>query len=50
MWFDENTPILSELEIIKNAKIKDAIIIIDDMRMFYKPITNVRNTFMEGYP
>lgn len=47
---DENTPILTELEIIKKAQIKDSIIIIDDVRMFYKPITNVKNTFMEGYP
>lgn len=46
----ENTPILTELNLIKKAGITDAIIIIDDMRMFYKPTYKLRNTFAEGYP
>ncbi|CAN5174490.1 hypothetical protein BH09DEP1_BH09DEP1_1160 [soil metagenome] len=46
----ENTPIITELEIIRKAGLKDSIIIIDDVRMFYKPIANVSKTFMEGYP
>lgn len=47
---DENTPILTELEIIKQAGITDSIIIIDDLRMFYKPATHLKNTFADGYP
>ena len=46
----ENTPILTELSIIKKAGIKDAILIIDDIRMFYNPLTDVSSTFVEGYP
>lgn len=46
----ENTPIISELEIIKKAGIKDSFIIIDDIRMFYKAPTTAGNTFIEGYP
>ena len=46
----ENTPILTELEIIKKAGIKDSFIIIDDIRMFYKPPTSAAKTFVEGYP
>lgn len=45
-----NTPIIEELEIIKKSSHKNAILIIDDTRMFYKPITNVKETFMDGYP
>ena len=45
-----NTPIIEELEIIKKSSHKNALLIIDDARMFYKPITNVKETFMEGYP
>lgn len=45
-----NTPILSELTILKESKIADAIILIDDTRMFYEPINCVEKTFIEGYP
>lgn len=45
-----NTPIITELEKIKKSSMKDAIIIIDDARMFYEPLINPANTFMEGYP
>jgi hypothetical protein len=47
---DENTPILTELEIIKKAGLSNAIIIIDDIRMFYKPPTSAKDTFIAGYP
>lgn len=47
---DENTPILTELEIIKKAKLSNAIIIIDDIRMFYKSPTSAKDTFIAGYP
>lgn len=46
----QNTPILTELSVIKKAGIKDAILIIDDARMFYTPQINVKNTFVDGYP
>lgn len=45
-----NTPIISELEVIKKSSIKDAILLIDDIRMFYSPLVNVSKTFMYGYP
>lgn len=45
-----NTPILGELELIKKSKFNNAILIIDDIRMFYEPISEVRGTFIEGYP
>lgn len=45
-----NTPIISELEIIKAGGITDAIIVIDDIRMFYEPISSVQGSLMEGYP
>lgn len=45
-----NTPILKELEIIKNSPHNNAIIIIDDIRMFYQPIADVKKTFAQGYP
>lgn len=47
---DENTPILTELEIIRKAKLSNAIIIIDDLRMFYKSPVIAKDTFMAGYP
>lgn len=47
---NENTPILTELNLIKKADITDAIIIIDDVRMFYKPVMHLKNTFADGYP
>lgn len=46
----KNTPILDELNIIKQSKFNDAILIIDDIRMFYDPINDVKGTFIEGYP
>lgn len=47
---DENTPILTELEIIRKAKLSNATIIIDDLRMFYKSPAIAKDTFMAGYP
>lgn len=46
----ENTPILAELEEIKKSGLKNSIIIVDDIRMFYKSITSVEESFFEGYP
>lgn len=46
----ENTPILTELQLIKAGGITDAILVIDDIRMFYKPVASVRGSIMEGYP
>lgn len=46
----KNTPIIDELDIIKQSKWNDAILIIDDIRMFYQPINDPRGTFIEGYP
>lgn len=45
-----NTPIINELEIIKQSKFNNAILIIDDIRMFYLPISDVKGTFIDGYP
>lgn len=45
-----NTPIITELEKIKHSTHKNAIIIIDDIRMFYEPLVPLRDNFMEGYP
>ncbi|GMU19738.1 MAG: hypothetical protein AMXMBFR12_09300 [Candidatus Babeliales bacterium] len=47
---DENTPILTELEIIRKAKLSNATIIIDDLRMFYKSPAIAKDTFMAEYP
>lgn len=46
----ENTPIITELEKIKQSKITDAILIIDDIRMFDTHIASMKDTFAEGYP
>lgn len=46
----ENTPILTELQIIKDGGISDAILVIDDIRMFYEPVGKVKGSIMEGYP
>ncbi len=45
-----NTPIIDELEIIKQSKFNNAILIIDDIRMFYYPMSDVKGTFIENYP
>ena len=45
-----NTPIMTELGHIKKSSITNAILIIDDIRMFYEPLGNTKNTFIEGYP
>jgi hypothetical protein len=45
-----NTPILTELDHIKKSKHINSIIIIDDIRMFYDPLIQQENNFMEGYP
>lgn len=44
---DENTPILHELEIIKNSKIKNAIILIDDARLFQDEIFIKKELILE---
>ena len=46
----ENTPIITELEKIKQSRIVDAIIIIDDIRMFDTHSTSMKDTFADGYP
>ncbi len=46
----ENTPILTELDKIKHSKITDAILIIDDIRMFDTHLTSMKDTFAQGYP
>jgi hypothetical protein len=46
----QNTPILAELACIQKAGITDAIIIIDDIRMFYTPRIKNTNSFIDGYP
>lgn len=46
----ENTPIITELDQIKKTGLKNAIIIIDDVRMFYEPIGDTQGTFAHGYP
>lgn len=45
-----NTPIIDELEVIKQSKFNNAVLIIDDIRMFYYPICSVKGTFIENYP
>ncbi len=47
---DTNTPILTELDIIKKSGITNAILIIDDIRMFYHPLSCEKDSFFEGYP
>lgn len=47
---DFNTPILHEFEKIKRSGLKNPILIIDDIRMFYEPINDVKATFIEDYP
>jgi hypothetical protein len=46
----ENTPLITELEMIKHSGITDAILIIDDIRMFDTHSTSMKGTFAEGYP
>lgn len=45
-----NTPILPELDAIKTSPIKNHILIIDDIRMFYKSLCPTKNTFIDNYP
>lgn len=47
-----NTPILRELACIRNANKTDAIILIDDIRLFQQAyhLEKIRNTHLEGYP
>lgn len=47
---NENTPILHELEIIKQSGMKNAILLIDDIRLFYDSLGQVSGTNVEGYP
>ncbi len=46
----ENTPIIKELQLIKKAGITNAIILIDDIRFFQKPLANPQGTSFDGYP
>lgn len=46
----ENTPLITELQAIKKSGLTDAIIIIDDIRMFDSHSAPMKNTFAEGYP
>ena len=46
----ENTPLVTELEMIKQCGIMDAILIIDDIRMFDTHIKSMKDTFADGYP
>ena len=47
---NETKPIIKELEIIKKSNFINPIIIIDDIRMFYKPLVDVSKTFIHNYP
>lgn len=46
----ENTPIMKELQLIQRSGTTNAIILIDDIRFFQKPIINPQGTTVEGYP
>jgi hypothetical protein len=45
-----NTPIMQELEVIKNSNIKNAVILIDDMRCFQTFENTPENSSLMGYP
>ncbi len=45
-----NDPILTELENIKKNGITDALLIIDDARLFYQPLCSVKDSVLDGYP
>ncbi|MFA7387679.1 MAG: hypothetical protein WCZ87_08475, partial [Thiohalobacteraceae bacterium] len=45
----ENTPIIAELEAIRSAGIRDALILIDDLRCFQPERSNTRSS-LRGYP
>jgi len=47
---DVNTPILSELKCIKESGIKNAVIMIDDIRLFDKYINKLEDLDIGGYP
>lgn len=47
---NQNTPILQELNAIKNAHIHDAIIMIDDIRLFREPLQPITQASLQGYP
>jgi hypothetical protein len=47
---DVNTPILAEINAIKNSGLKDSIILIDDIRCFQKMSADAKGTALEGYP
>lgn len=46
---EKNTPIIEELNAIKNSGITDAIILIDDIRIF-SPKKNILHSALVGYP
>lgn len=45
-----NTPILQELQALKNSGIKRSIILIDDIRFFQTPIIDLKDRSLEDYP
>jgi predicted SAM-dependent methyltransferase len=48
---DSNTPILTELRAVQQSGRKDAVILIDDLRLFEKPSGSVeKNSSLHGYP
>lgn len=46
----KNTPVMEELEAIKNSGITDAVILIDDMRCFQDVDNRPENQSLKGYP
>ncbi len=46
----KNTPVMEELEAIKNSGITDAVILIDDMRCFQDVDDRPENQSLKGYP
>lgn len=47
---DKNTPIVEELEAIKKSGIKDAVILIDDIRCFQEVDDRPENQSLKNYP
>ena len=47
---EKNTPIIKELQTIKKANLKNAIILIDDIRVFDKRLKDLNNIIIGGYP
>ena len=45
-----NTPIIQELQALKKSRLKNSIILIDDIRFFQTPIIALKDKSLEGYP